>query len=163
RGDGFPGPQARARGDGRRPLHARGPGHARAVTPRARGAERQAVRLPGRRAARGAPHPGRDDAARARRPDGRRARPPRPSGDRAQAWTREDAVRELVRGRLEAVGPTTAGARAASLGLGVSDVDLGLAALEREGFVLRGRFTPGVSELEWCERRLLARIHRYTL
>src|SRR5437016_12726251 len=86
-----------------------------------------------------------------------------PERERAQAWTREDAVRELVRGRLEAVGPTTVGALAASLGLGVSDVDLGLAALEREGFVLRGRFTPGVSELEWCERRLLARIHRYTL
>src|SRR2546428_12383219 len=86
-----------------------------------------------------------------------------PERERAQAWTREDAVRELVRGRLEAVGPTTAGALAASLGLGVSDVDLGLAALEREGFVLRGRFTPGMTELEWCERRLLARIHRYTL
>ncbi len=28
---------------------------------------------------------------------------------------------------------------------------------------LRGRFTPAVAELEWCERRLLARIHRYTL
>ena len=38
-----------------------------------------------------------------------------------------------------------------------------LGALEHEGFVLRGRFTPGVAELEWCERRLLARIHRYTL
>src|SRR5437867_3729274 len=86
-----------------------------------------------------------------------------PERERAQAWTREDAVRELVRGRLEAVGPTTARALATSLGLGVDDVDLGLAALEREGFVLRGRFTPGVSELEWCERRLLARIHRYTL
>src|SRR2546422_5292944 len=36
-------------------------------------------------------------------------------------------------------------------------------SLEHEGFVLRGRFTPGVAELEWCERRLLARIHRYTL
>src|SRR3989475_1765 len=86
-----------------------------------------------------------------------------PERERAQAWTREDAVRELVRGRLEAVGPTTAAALAASLGLEVGDVDLGLAALEREGFVLRGRFTPGMTELEWCERRLLARIHRYTL
>src|SRR3989441_301486 len=86
-----------------------------------------------------------------------------PERERAQAWTREDAVRELVRGRLEAVGPTTARALAASLSLEVGEVDVGLAALEREGFVLRGRFTPGVSELEWCERRLLARIHRYTL
>src|SRR5207253_721463 len=45
----------------------------------------------------------------------------------------------------------------------VADVDFALGALEHEGFVLRGRFTPGVAELEWCERRLLARIHRYTL
>ena len=36
-------------------------------------------------------------------------------------------------------------------------------ALEAEGFVLRGRFRPGVQELEWCDRRLLARIHRLTI
>ncbi len=35
--------------------------------------------------------------------------------------------------------------------------------LEAEGFALRGRFTPGAAEEEWCERRLLARIHRYTV
>src|SRR2546422_1182087 len=86
-----------------------------------------------------------------------------PERDRAKVWTREDAVRELVRGRLEAVGPTTAADVAGSLGVAVADVDFALGALEREGFVLRGRFTPGVAELEWCERRLLARIHRYTL
>ena len=86
-----------------------------------------------------------------------------PERDRARAWTREDALRELVRGRLEAVGPTTAAELARSLGVAVPEVDFGLGALEHEGFVLRGRFTPGVAELEWCERRLLARIHRYTL
>src|SRR6266513_967105 len=86
-----------------------------------------------------------------------------PERDRAKAWTREDAVRELVRGRLEAVGPTTAADVATSLGLALADVDFALGALEHEGFVLRGRFTPAVAELEWCERRLLARIHRYTL
>ena len=43
------------------------------------------------------------------------------------------------------------------------DVETALAALESEGVVLRGRFTPGSTVLEWCERRLLARIHRYTL
>ena len=36
-------------------------------------------------------------------------------------------------------------------------------ALEAEGFALRGRFTPAADEDEWCERRLLARIHRYTI
>ena len=38
-----------------------------------------------------------------------------------------------------------------------------LAALEAEGFAMRGRFTPGSAGEEWCERRLLARIHRYTV
>ena len=38
-----------------------------------------------------------------------------------------------------------------------------MAALEHEGFALRGRFSAGVEGIEWCERRLLARIHRYTL
>jgi len=86
-----------------------------------------------------------------------------PERDRARTWIREDAVRELVRGRLEVVGPTTAAAVAAALGVAQGDVDFALGALEHEGFVLRGQFTPGLAELEWCERRLLARIHRYTL
>jgi ATP-dependent helicase Lhr and Lhr-like helicase len=86
-----------------------------------------------------------------------------PERDRAKTWTREEAIRELVRGRLEVVGPTTAAAIAEALGLPQADVDFGLGGLEHEGFVLRGRFTPGTAELEWCERRLLARIHRYTL
>jgi ATP-dependent Lhr-like helicase len=86
-----------------------------------------------------------------------------PERDRAKTWTREDGLRELVRGRLEVVGPTTAAAVAAALGVTLSDVDFALGALEHEGFVLRGQFTPGAAQLEWCERRLLARIHRYTL
>jgi len=86
-----------------------------------------------------------------------------PERERAKTWTHEDAIRELVRGRLEVVGPTTAVAIGAALGLPLSDVEFGLGGLEHEGFVLRGHFTPGVTELEWCERRLLARIHRYTL
>jgi ATP-dependent helicase Lhr and Lhr-like helicase len=86
-----------------------------------------------------------------------------PERDRAKVWTREDAIRELVRGRLEVIGPTTAAEIATVLGLPAGDVDFALAALEHEGFALRGRFSPGVSGTEWCERRLLARIHRYTL
>jgi ATP-dependent helicase Lhr and Lhr-like helicase len=42
-------------------------------------------------------------------------------------------------------------------------VSSALAALEREGFALRGLFTPGALRQEWCERRLLARIHRHTV
>ncbi len=76
-----------------------------------------------------------------------------------------EAWRELVRGRLEALGPVTASALAAPLGGAGAPAETALAALETEGFVFRGRFTPGLPEsaVEWCERRLLARIHRYTL
>ena len=81
----------------------------------------------------------------------------------SRQWTPETAMVELVRGRLEGVGPTTAEALARSTGVQRSAIDLALAALEGEGFVLRGRFNPAFGEDEWCERRLLARIHRYTL
>ena len=86
-----------------------------------------------------------------------------PERERAKAWTREDAIRELVRGRLEVIGPTTAADVGTALGLPSGDVDFALAALEHEGFALRGRFSAAVEGTEWCERRLLARIHRYTL
>ncbi len=76
---------------------------------------------------------------------------------------REDAIRELLRGRLGITGPTTAAQLAASLTIPESDADIALAALEGEGVILRGRFTAGTPALEWCDRRLLARIHRYTL
>jgi ATP-dependent Lhr-like helicase len=74
-----------------------------------------------------------------------------------------EAIRELLRGRLEILGPVTAAELATSIGARLADVDAGLMALEGEGVVLRGRFSPGRGELEWCDRRLLARIHRYTL
>ncbi len=78
-------------------------------------------------------------------------------------WSREDALRETLRGRLEALGPVTVSSLVESLGVSQRDAMTGLIALEAEGFVLRGQFTPGESETEWCDRRLLARIHRYTL
>ena len=86
-----------------------------------------------------------------------------PERHRRECWAKEDAVREIVRGRIQASGPTTGKRLAEILGLDVSLVDAALAALEGEGFVLRGRFTPASSAEEWCERGLLARIHRYTL
>jgi ATP-dependent Lhr-like helicase len=49
------------------------------------------------------------------------------------------------------------------LGLRAEDVDRGLRQVESLGFALRGRFSPGAEEDEFCDRRLLARIHRYTL
>ncbi|MHC8317543.1 DNA glycosylase AlkZ-like family protein [Pseudomonas sp. LB3P31] len=80
-----------------------------------------------------------------------------------EAWKRDDAVLELVRARLGAFGPLPLQAIAEPLGLPVDDITQALAHLEREGYVLRGRFTPGASEEDWCERHLLARIHRYTV
>jgi ATP-dependent Lhr-like helicase len=91
----------------------------------------------------------------------------------ARSWTREAAITELVRGRLQALGPVTVRDLAEPLRLEGSDVAIALVELESEGFVLRGRFsaeasapdavTQGDATLEWCERRLLARIHRYTI
>lgn len=75
----------------------------------------------------------------------------------------QNTLTEIVRGRLEILGPVTASTIAETMGLQLSDVDLALTVLENEGFVFRGQFNPEELELEWCERRLLARIHRYTL
>lgn len=73
-------------------------------------------------------------------------------------------VRELVRSRLGILGPVTADSLAAPLGVSEADAQSALAALEGEGVVLRGRFTAdSAGTVEWCDRRLLARIHRYTL
>ncbi len=78
-------------------------------------------------------------------------------------WPRETALRELLRARLTALGPVPVSALARSLALPPADVDLALLALQSEGYVMQGRFSPGAVEEEWCERHLLARIHRYTL
>ena len=127
--------------------------------------------------------------------------------------TPEGALRELVRSRMEGLGPVTAAELGRPLGLAGRDVAAALVALEAEGFAMRGRFTeratrtrvsvaedfpasggrgvrvprigesraPGECQVaddgqeagevqeaddgreEWCDRRLLSRIHRYTL
>lgn len=78
---------------------------------------------------------------------------------------RDEAAREIVRGRLEGLGPTTAAQLAASFGGNVEEVDGALLALEAEGTAMRGSFDSDVSAgtVQWCDRRLLARIHRYTV
>lgn len=80
-----------------------------------------------------------------------------------QVWSREDALLELVRGRLVGLGPVTVTQLAASLGVEPPDVDLALLNLQSEGYVMQGRFTLEAVDTEWCERHLLARIHRYTI
>ena len=86
-----------------------------------------------------------------------------PASRLAKSWTRSDAIAEIVRGRVTLTGPVTAAALAGPLGISSADADTALLLLEADGVVLRGRFTPGETELEWCDRTLLARIHRYTL
>ncbi len=85
-----------------------------------------------------------------------------PPSRAAKQWTRESALVELIRGRMSLLGPTTASALAAELQISERDVDAALLALESEGAILRGSFE-NLAEVEWCDRRLLARIHRYTL
>src|SRR5262245_8375362 len=97
-----------------------------------------------------------------------------------EQWSFEDALVEVVRGRLDGLGPVTVPTLAESFSLPSSQIEIALARLEGEGFAMQGQFTPGgtwapspagtpegagedASAPEWCSRRLLARIHRYTL
>ena len=86
-----------------------------------------------------------------------------PESVQKQNWERSIAIKELLRGRMEVSGPVSASALQNILGLCESDIDVGLLGLESEGFVLRGKFHPTATEQEWCDRRLLARIHRLTI
>ena len=80
---------------------------------------------------------------------------------KGNAWFAHERVNddpvELIASRMEVLGPVT------ERQLDVPEVVTVLLALEGQGRILRGRFTPATTELEWCDRRLLARIHRYTL
>jgi len=96
-----------------------------------------------------------------------------PPSRATRPWTAETALIELLRGRLAILGPTTAASIADAIGVPLAAVDDTLFALESEGVILRGTFTGRLkaapasaaptSAVEWCDRRLLARIHRYTL
>ncbi|MFN2383854.1 MAG: DEAD/DEAH box helicase [Gemmatimonadota bacterium] len=102
-----------------------------------------------------------------------------PPRARARTWDPQEALTSLLRGRTEGMGPLIAAELADTLGLPVAPMDAALIELETEGVVLRGHFTPGSGDgaqpaegvepgvadpsLEWCHRRLLSRIHRYTI
>jgi ATP-dependent Lhr-like helicase len=86
-----------------------------------------------------------------------------PAAYAGRDWSHDDALVEILRGRLEGQGPVTRSALAAPLGVAPDQIGAALAALEVEGFALRGRFAPQAAADEWCERRLLARIHNYTV
>lgn len=86
-----------------------------------------------------------------------------PAEHAAKAWSREDALLELVRHRLGGLGPVTVNALAQSMAVSGADIEQTLLRLQSEGYVMQGRFTPDAADTEWCERHLLARIHRYTI
>ncbi|MYC61065.1 MAG: hypothetical protein F4X09_12855 [Gammaproteobacteria bacterium] len=90
-----------------------------------------------------------------------------------EKWTTEDALRDIVRGRLSGLGPVTASELAEELSnadaVSEKSVESALLALQTEGFAMQGHFSPDAragskkSPVQWCERRLLQRIHRYTI
>ncbi len=84
------------------------------------------------------------------------------SGSQLLPATREAAFAEILRGWLESSGPQAADELAARFEIGDDIVGAALLQLETEGQVLRGSFHPDAGE-EWCNRRVLARIHRRTL
>ena len=85
-------------------------------------------------------------------------------GERAGVlWTSEAALTELFKGRVAILGPLTAEGLGLPLGLSESAARQALVALESEGIVLRGVFDASGAREQWCDRRLLARIHRETI
>ncbi|HYW71190.1 MAG TPA: DEAD/DEAH box helicase, partial [Pyrinomonadaceae bacterium] len=99
-----------------------------------------------------------------------------PASYASESWTGDAALVEALRGRLEGLGPVTVDELAKSFSLPSDQIQIALAKLEGEGFAMQGQFTPARTTgrdagapagrpvlQEWCSRRLLARIHRYTL
>ncbi len=86
-----------------------------------------------------------------------------PATARGVPGSPEACAAEILRGWFECSGPLTASGVSRDLAMPRDLVDQALAQLEAEGQILRGRFTPGRDETEWCHRRLLARIHRLTI
>ena len=75
---------------------------------------------------------------------------------------REDSIVHMLRGWMSYKGPITSIALSQLLNLSLNEVDTALVRLESTGQILRGSFASS-TEQEWCERRILARIHRLTL
>jgi ATP-dependent Lhr-like helicase len=94
----------------------------------------------------------------------RRAVPPAPG---TKQVTNETTLKQCVQGWLQITGPITAIAFAQRLNLDPAPVFQGFLAMEMQGLLMRGAFerpaTQEDYEIEWCERRILQRIHRLTL
>ncbi len=75
----------------------------------------------------------------------------------------EEAIFKIIQGWMPYCGPTTILQLASTLKLSPAAVDAAMVRLESTGVVLRGNFSRAAGATEWCDRRLLARIHRMTL
>ena len=73
------------------------------------------------------------------------------------------ALVELVRARLECCGPVTEMQLTELFEADRTEICTALLALQNEGYAMQGHFSPAAVETEWCERGLLARMHRYTI
>jgi ATP-dependent Lhr-like helicase len=87
------------------------------------------------------------------------------AASRVSTVTFDNAILTAVQGWMPHLGPTTAAEIANFLGLPSAEIEKALLRMEASGTILRGTFRPGhvPPETEWCERRLLARIHRLTV
>lgn len=90
-------------------------------------------------------------------------KPVLPEGFFDKNWTFESALLEVVRGRMESQGPITEDELASDMGVEVFQIQMALLKLEGQGFIFQGHYTPDVENKQWVERRLLHRIHKYTL
>lgn len=87
-----------------------------------------------------------------------------PPSLQSEHWEEDAALREVLRRRLEGLGPVTIDQLVQELGLRPVLVEVALLGLETEGFAFRGQFSALLDgSQQWCERRLLQRIHRYTI
>ena len=96
-------------------------------------------------------------------PDSKLEPPPQNGLAHPDEMDRDEAVYKLLRGWIECSGPFTAEEMRETLGLSDSDVKIALARFENEGVILRGQFRSGSLGEEFCDRRILARIHRATI
>jgi ATP-dependent Lhr-like helicase len=81
----------------------------------------------------------------------------------AERMSVADDADAVVSGWMESIGPATASEIAERVAFTQHEVEAPLLRLENQGQVLRGHFRNPAGETEWCNRRILARIHRATL
>jgi len=91
--------------------------------------------------------------------------------DFGKSHSKDDALLALVTGWMSHIGPTNSAELGALFAVEADEIEKAMLRLEATGAILRGKFTdaasragaPAPHEHEWCDRRLLARIHRLTV